>query len=106
MTTMTLGTGVSVDFLDLSSSGVVYPPATQRSSTRFVFDYGFGVVEEYHGSGFTYGSDGVPSGGVITAMTGFTDGVADLWFTDLDLSVSAVVGFYRSGDALGLQTYA
>jgi len=105
MTTMRLGTGVSVDFLDLDTSGAVYPPATQRSSTRFVFDYGFGVTEAYTGTGFTYGSDGMPTSGVITAMTGFTDGVADIWFTDMALSIATVVGFYRSGDALGLQSY-
>ena len=105
MTTMRLGAGVSVDFLDLSSSGAAYPPATQRSSTSFVFDYGFGVTETYMGSGFTFGADGMPTGGVVTAMTGYTDGVADIWFTDLNLSISVIVGFYRSGDALGLQSY-
>jgi Ca2+-binding RTX toxin-like protein len=105
MTTMTVGAGVSVDFLDLDPSGPAFPIPTTRSATRFTFDYGFGVRDEYVGTGFTYAADGSVTGGTVTSITSFTNGVADLWFTDMSLSISLATTFYATGNALGLQSY-
>ncbi|HWU81761.1 MAG TPA: hypothetical protein VN158_17045 [Caulobacter sp.] len=105
MTTMTLGPGLSVDFLDLDSAGPAFPPATKRSSTSFTLDYGSGFHDEYYGAGFTYDANGVPNGGTVFSATSFTDGVADVWFTDMSLSVSVINAYYKAGNALALQAY-
>jgi len=105
MTTMRLGPGVSVDFLDLSSTGPAWPVATQRTATGFTLDYGDGVHDDYVGFSLAYDASGYPVSGTITAATSYTDGVADVWFTDMALSVALLANFYRSGDSLGLQAY-
>jgi Ca2+-binding RTX toxin-like protein len=104
MTTMTLGPGLSVDFVNLDSSGPAFPLPTQKTSTRFVVDYGGGYTDEYVGTGFTFDANGFPTGGVVSTVTSFTDGVADVWFTDMSLSLSAITAFYKAGNVLGFQT--
>jgi Ca2+-binding RTX toxin-like protein len=105
MTKMTLGPGLSVDFLDLDSSGPAFPPATRRSSTSFTVDYGSGYHDEFYGTGFTFDANGFPNGGTVTSVTSFTDGVADVWFTEMSLSLSVMNAYYRAGNALALQSY-
>lgn len=101
MTKITVGAGFSLDLFDSDLGGQVPPPGI-RTATRFVFDYGFGVTDEYAGTGFTYDANGVPNGGVVTSNTTFYNGVAGFWMTDFSISVAAAVGFLQAGNSNGL----
>jgi Ca2+-binding RTX toxin-like protein len=102
MAVMTVGANVSVDFLDMTGGDMI-PTITVKTATRFVLDYGFGFEDEYTGTGFTYGQDGLPSGGTITTNNSYFNSVVGFTLSGLSVSVAEAVVFYRTGDGVGLQ---
>ena len=105
MANLSLGPGVSVDFLDIEDSGIAVPTPSSRTSTRYVVDYGDGSYEEFVGFGFTYASNGFPTGGTITKMTAYDGGDVILQISDVSLSASVLMGYYRAGADLQAQSY-
>ncbi|MET3664042.1 hypothetical protein [Caulobacter sp. 1776] len=87
-----------------------YPAATARTNTSFVFDFGkdsggYLVKDTYLGYGFTYDAAGNPIGGTITGMTHYDSGGNAVGYTGILLSVTDVVGLFRTGDSDGIRAY-
>ncbi|WP_291874639.1 hypothetical protein [Caulobacter sp.] len=97
-----LTVGVDTAFDLLTTDATPLPTPTERSPTKFVFDFGivfgFSVKQEVIGTGFTYGADGFPTGGVMTGMIGYVGGVVATSITEVSASVTLWVE-YRKGDA-------
>lgn len=100
-----IGPGISVDFLDLGSYGPPRPAPSSRTSTRYLIDYGDGSLEEYTGVGFTYGSNGYPTGGTITSMKAMDGGSVVITITDVSLSASTLMSYFQTGNDLAAQSY-
>ncbi|WP_454758294.1 hypothetical protein [Caulobacter segnis] len=94
--------GVDTSFDLLTADATPLPTPSERSPTKFVFDFGvvfgFAVKQEVIGTGFTYGADGFPNGGVMTSMIGYVGGVVATSITEVSASVTLWVE-YRKGDA-------
>ncbi len=94
--------GVDTAFDLLTTDATPLPTPSERSPTRFVFDFGvvfgFTLKQEVVGTGFTYGADGFPIGGTMTGLTAYVGGVVSSTVTEVSASVSLWVD-YRKGDA-------
>jgi len=74
-------------------SNLAYADSYERSSTTFKAIYGTlkRSWDKFDGSGFTYGQDGIPSGGTVTSYTGVDGGRKIASLTSVKISVSKLV---------------
>jgi len=104
--TVAIHPDLSGNFVDFDPASP-YPAATARTESSFTFDFGLkngmSVKDTYGGIGFTYDAAGNPTGGTITSISHYNHGGAEVVYSDILLSVSDVVGYFRTGDSQGLQ---
>jgi Ca2+-binding RTX toxin-like protein len=82
--------GFDLSFLNLSN--VTYGSSYTTTFTSFIAYYGSRATrDEFHGSGFTYDADGIPTGGTVTSYANYENGRLLGSISGMSLSATALV---------------
>jgi len=91
MATITVNSSYWLDMRGIDFGWLPYADSYTYGSTVYAAYFSDGVVEEFRGSGFTYNSDGMPTGGTVRSYAIFDNGTRVASIDGVSVSVTSIV---------------
>ncbi|WP_164854483.1 calcium-binding protein [Sinorhizobium meliloti] len=91
MATLTVNASYGFDMRDIDFGWLPYADSYSYGSTIFAAHFSDGVVEEFRGSGFTYDSYGVPTGGTVRSYALYDNGTRVAYTDGIRIAVTSIV---------------
>lgn len=91
MATITVNSSYWLDMRGIDYGWLPYADSYTYGSSIYAAYFSDGVVEEFRGSGFTYDSYGMPTGGTVTSYAVFDNGTRVASIDGVRISVTSIV---------------
>jgi Ca2+-binding RTX toxin-like protein len=91
MATITVNGSYGLDMRGIDFGWLPYADSYSYGSSIYAAYYSDGVVDEFRGSGFTYDSNGMPTGGTVKSYAAFDNGIRVAYLDGVRIAVTSIV---------------